>query len=260
MSVGGPIDKHGTDGSGDMFANQMTIDVPDGYQIDSIYLYLVLSFAGPSNSRRFDVLGCSTKTWIVGADSNKGFDLIGNNGLPFLQGRKGTQTITTVSGGFRDGTYQFDVSLKRTDDYMKNWQSSIWNALYDAAQADYYANQAKMQTQLAALQEQITGVDTLTLRREENDEIMKCVLRWILGTNFEFVPENVQKLYEGDPANGIPPLGGDLQYGVNFTGNSIDPNKSALPWSVLYRYEAMVNFINQAIEWENVVFFLYSYF
>lgn len=117
-----------------------------------------------------------------------------------------------------------------------------------------------MQTKMAALQEQIMGIDTLTLRREENDEIMKCVLRWILGTNFEFVPEAVRRLYEGDPAHSIPPLGSDLEYGVNFTGNSIDPNKSALPWSVLYRYEAMVNFINQAIERENVVFFLYSYF
>lgn len=259
ISVGGPIEKHGTDGTGDIFANQVAINIPDGYQVDSVSLVLVLGFIG--GSRRFDVLGSVTNTWIVGTESTKHFDtLIGYNRLPFLQGRTGAQTITTVSGGFRDGTYQFDISLKRTDDYEKGWQSSIWNALYDAAQAGYYADQAKMQTKMAALQEQIMGIDTLTLRREENDEIMKCVLRWILGTNFEFVPEAVRKLYEGDPAHSIPPLGGDLEYGVNFTGNSIDPNKSALPWSVLYRYEAMVNFINQAIEWENVVFFLYSYF
>lgn len=127
ISVGGPIEGHGTDGTGDIFANQVAINIPDGYQMDSVSLVLVLGFIG--GSPRFDVLGSATNTWIVGTDSTKQFDpLIGYNGLPFLQGRTGAQTITTVSGGFRDGTYQFDISLKRTDDYEKGWQSSIWNA------------------------------------------------------------------------------------------------------------------------------------
>jgi hypothetical protein len=132
----------------------------------------------------------------------------------------------------------------------EQWVSSVWSALYDAAQTSFLADQSKIQAEIAALQNKITAVDTLTLRREENDEIMKCVIRWLFGTNFEFVPDVVINLFTM--------AGGDLIHGVNFTGNTIGP--TTLPWSIMYQYEAMVNFINEAIEWENVVYFLYSYF
>lgn len=36
-----------------------------------------------------------------------------------------------------------------------------------------------------------TAIDTLTLRREENEEIMKGVPRWLLGPTFDFVPADV---------------------------------------------------------------------
>lgn len=92
---------------------------------------------------------------------------------------------------------------------------------------------------------------------------MKCVLRWILGSDFEFVPDEVINLFHTAataPNSDNSSEADQLNYGINFTGNSIDPNRVGLPWSILKRYEDRVSFINQAIEWENVVYFLYSYF
>ena len=63
----------------------------------------------------------------------------------------------------------------------RSGQSSVWNALYNAAQTKFYAKQEQINAQIAALQGKISNVDTLTLRREESDEIMKCALRWLLG-------------------------------------------------------------------------------
>lgn len=258
MSVGGPFQNHGTDGTGDLFTNQTTINVPEGYEITFVTLMLIIGYSGP---RRVDILGSLTKPWLMaGTNDRDTFQLKGLNGLDFLSGRTGTQVITHVNGGFRDGTFEFYVGLKRTDQNFHDWEATVYNAIYEAAQTTYYAKQAKLQARIAAIKERISGIDTLTLRREENDEIMKCVLRWILGTNFEFVPDKVVDLFTRAATGPDGTQTGDLQYGVNFTGNSIDPERSAQDWAIMYRYEAMVSFINQAIEWENVVYFLYSYF
>ena len=66
----------------------------------------------------------------------------------------------------------------------QQWQSNVWNALYNAAQVQYYARQQDIQAQISALRDKIDNVDTLTLRREESEEIMKCVLRMLLGPTF----------------------------------------------------------------------------
>jgi len=121
---------------------------------------------------------------------------------------------------------------------------------YNAAQTAYYAKQQQINAQIQALQAKITGVDTLTLRREENDEIMKCILRWLLGTGFDFMPPDVIDLFKKS--------GGDRDYGVSFTGN--DLGLSTANWTTMFQYQEMVKFINEALEWENVTYFLYSYF
>src|SRR6185369_10683695 len=51
----------------------------------------------------------------------------------------------------------------------------------------------------------------------------------------------------------------DLTHGVAFDDQTLSGLNTS-QWSVLRQHEDMVRFINQAIEWENVVTFLYSYF
>lgn len=135
---------------------------------------------------------------------------------------------------------------------MEQWKASVWGACYNAAQTAFYANQQQISAQIQTLQNKIANVDTLTLRREENDEI-KCVLRWLLGPNFEFMPSSlINELVIADLFN---PEG--IFNGVNFTGNDVSPE---IDWSLMSWDQARVNFINEAIDWSSVVSFLYSYF
>src|SRR5207244_4316931 len=91
------------------------------------------------------------------------------------------------------------------------------------------------------------------LRREESDEIMKGVLRFILGPGFEFMPQDVIAAFNDPTLTGI-----DVEHGIGFPRDGLD--LSPWDWSTARQFENHVRFINQAIEWENVISFLYSYF
>jgi hypothetical protein len=203
---------------------------------------------------------------IVGYSKNENGFQAGNpsqaviNGVTlagFLAGATGSLTITCTFRYANPATVTFVVYLKPTDDAIAQWQSSVWSALYNAAQTQFYAQQQSINAQITALQNQISAVDTLTLRREENDEIMKCALRWILGNSFEFMPASVIQAFV-DEAGATPDTVMALLWGVNFTGD--DSGVSYSDYSIIQQWESVINFINQAIEWENVSYFLYSYF
>src|SRR5205823_3987890 len=104
---------------------------------------------------------------------------------------------------------------------------AVWNALYNAAQTQYYAAQQDYATRAATLEDKLNGVDTLTLRREESDEIMKGVLRWLTSDYNMMPPEVVQAFLDS---------GSDLRHGVGFTGhgNLLDAfGKPALDQGIL---------------------------
>ena len=73
----------------------------------------------------------------------------------------------------------------------ENWRSSTYSTLYNAAQTVFYAQQQLLNSKIQALQDKLNNVDTLTLRREEHDEITKGVLRWLLEPGFDFMPSDV---------------------------------------------------------------------
>jgi hypothetical protein len=135
---------------------------------------------------------------------------------------------------------------------MAQWRGAVWNALYNAAQNAFYAQQQAISGQLSALQNKLANVDTLTLRREESDEIMKCALRWLLARDFEYMPQDVVDLFKNTQGNNI-------KYGIDFTGND-SGIASKQSWSIMQQNLDRINFINQAIDWDNVLYFLYSYF
>jgi hypothetical protein len=79
---------------------------------------------------------------------------------------------------------------------------------------------------------------------------MKSVLRFVLGADFEFMPDDVLAAFTAAKV--------DLTHGIGFDGSKLDLDPQQ--WTLVRRHEDVVRFINQAIEWENVVTFLYSYF
>ena len=188
----------------------------------------------------------------------------------------GSQSVTIYSAEMTpDRSYAFvSGTYEPTGDAMQKWVADTWTALYNAAQATFYSSQQSISNQIAALQSQISGVDTLTLRREENDEIMKGVLRWLLGPSFDFMPASVVDLFSKSDTAAVQAMNIsgstskekkalvelDLDYGISFTGNALglSDTKKHNDWSVMFQYQEMVKFINEAIEWEETSFISFT--
>ena len=197
-------------------------------------------------------------------------DQVTNNA--FLYHQTGDQAVTVDlhwAGNF-DAPGHVNMTIEGvsepTDTFKAQWHGQVWAALYNAAQTNYFAQQQAVSDKISALQQQIAGVDTLTLRREENDEIMKGILRWILGPTFDYMLGSVEAAAAAAAAteehppsgSGLAPVTDPLTYGEAFAESGLQLPAGAL--STVAQYEAIVSFINEAIEWENTVYFLDSYF
>ena len=247
--LGGQVDglgKLGDDESWHFF--EVPVDVPGGFEIVGVVLDAMIGNVGNNPPRAFTVFGYGSPPGLgnVGQASFV-VDLVA--ACNFLQYATGSQQIVYFLQNVDAAAVTFVVTYAPTADAMAQWQFAAWQAMHDAKRDAYYAQQQQWAQELQQLAEKL-NVDTLTLRREENDEIMKGVLRWLLGTGFDFMPPDVEKVFKS--------AGGDLKYGVTFTGNDIGITPAM--WTTMYQYEEMVKFVNEAIEWENVLYFLYSYF
>lgn len=130
------------------------------------------------------------------------------------------------------------VGAKLGDDAYREWQLKAWSAMRDAAQSEYFEKRVTLKNKLSDLKEALGATDALSLRKFERDEIMKGVLRWLFGPDFEFVPE------------GIP---SDLY-------DSSQAVKTHHIWKEVNQHGELIKFLHHAIEWENLLYFLYPYF
>lgn len=246
------------DGNQEWVKFQLEFDVPQGTEIKQIFMDCNINWNPSGGGMILHILG--TQFWPV-QRTDMGSKVIIERHLllvdapgssaPFLARRTGHQKVYFLVNDGEKIIIQFTVELKNTQKILEEWQADTWNALYNAAQIRYFAQQQDILAQIGALEQQLSNVDTLTLRREESDEIMKCVLKFVLGTGFDLMPANVQAAFAAE--------GTDLAHGIAFNDQSLS-GLNATQWTVLRQHEEMVRFINQAIEWENVVTFMYSYF
>jgi hypothetical protein len=130
------------------------------------------------------------------------------------------------------------VTVALRDIAFDAWQMRVWGALRDAAESRYELNRTMLKNQLAKLQEELGSQDALSLRKIEREEVMKGVLRWMFGPTFTFVPP------------GLP----DALYG----GSQTVINSSV--WAQVMAQGEIIKFLHHAIEWENMLYFLYPYF
>ncbi|MEW9556337.1 hypothetical protein [Nonomuraea sp. NPDC050783] len=229
-------------------------DVPGDTRIREIRLDAQIGKDDSADKMNFDVIGSrieagwQNQTQALVIRDHKIMSVTAN--VPFMQGYTGHHKVTFFFHHSERVLCRLTVHLDLTPEAIEQWRTDVWNALHDAAQAKHFAQQQEIAARIAAIEEQLANVDTLTLRREESDEIMKCVLKFILGTDFDFMPANVLAAFVAANV--------DLQHGIGFD----QPNLGLTPeqWTLLRQHEDVIRFINQAIEWENVVTFLYSYF
>jgi hypothetical protein len=102
----------------------------------------------------------------------------------------------------------------------------------------------------------LNGKDTLTLRRLEREELVRLILQWLLGPSHPAVSiAGVEKT--------ILAL---LTNERNFQTAPTPPTEPTLAgitdgaWSDALIFGEMVKFVHQAVEWENLLYFLYPYF
>jgi hypothetical protein len=208
--------------------------------------------SGSGNWPHLRVMGAREEAKWQDIDSLNFTDEIiyAQDGSKYMQGATGDQKITFWMS-FASSPAITLMVLCDSPGAIEKWRTSVWNALYNAAQVNYYAQQQDTAARIAALEDKLANVDTLTLRREESDEIMKNVLKFVLGTEFDFMPADVEAAFKSEAT--------DIAHGIGFDGHTLS-GLNTNQWTVLRQHEDIVRFINQAIEWENVVTFLYSYF
>lgn len=228
--------------------------VPEGTRVRELRLDAHIGKDDSDDRMNFDLIGSKIEPGWQGQPGalvirdHKVLSVAGD--APFMQGYAGRHKVTFFFHHSERVQVRLTVHLDLTPETIEQWRTDVWNALHDAAQNKHFAQQQEIAANIAAIEERLASVDTLTLRREESDEIMKCVLRFILGTDFDFMSSEVLAAFVA--------AGVDLKHGVGFDGPSL--GLTAEQWSLVRQHEDLIRFINQAIEWENVVTFLYSYF
>ncbi|MEV5491078.1 hypothetical protein AB0L47_24280 [Streptomyces bobili] len=178
------------------------------------------------------------------------------DGSKFMAGQSGQLKATYFLHRSSAPFVRIKAVTRNTSQTIEQWRDDVWTALFDAAQRKYYAEQQEIAASITEIEEGMSAVNTLTLRREENDEIMRAVLRFIAGPNYQYMSDAAISAFERGTTNSQD--GSKRPPGVSF----ID-NKSGLDddqFATVQKHENIARFINQAIEWENVVSFLYSYF
>ena len=80
----------------------------------------------------------------------------------------------------------------------------------------------------------------------EREEIMKAVLQWLIGPSYQFVPyEVISILSQNISLQQLPGHG---------------KNRLFITEEQWQEFGEFIKYINQAIEWENILYFTYPYF
>lgn len=254
---GGPVP--GLDHEKGWHFNTVDVEVSENTEITHVVLDAFLGNVNNDNPehRTFWVFGYGPPR--LDQSGNPTTDAMGENGRAafvedltvganFLTGSRTKQSIQYFIQFIDTGSVSFVVTFSPTAAAVSRWQFAVWQALKDAAADAHYAQVQMYTAQRDAVAASITAIDSLTLRREERDEIMRGVLHWLLGPAFEFMPDEIAALFDDGKGGSV----------ISLTGNDLKIND--VQWNQLFRYEEMIKFLHQAIEWENLLYFVYPYF
>ena len=213
------------------------IDLPVGpdYEIVGADLRAFFYPAQDQGNRRFRVLGAAE------AESTAGF--IYQSALAHLIGRSGDVAIVLAYRWLATGWIHYRVDLELRDEAYRRWQFKVWGKIRDGAERNHYARRELMIEKRDALLEELKSWDALTLRKLEREEIMKGVLRWLLGPTFTLTPADLESLIDS-----------------TVDVDALLDQMSQADWLQVMDHGELIKFLHNAIEWENVLFFTYPYF
>lgn len=139
-----------------------------------------------------------------------------------------------------------------TNKGLQEWQAKTWERFAQSAKAQHEARIQRLTQLRYSIEEELEVDDPLILRKIEKEEIMKGVLRWMLGPAFSFYPSSLPSLRLGNSSEN---LGEDIEY---YFGDAL--SLTSLQYNAVLKHGELVRFLQQAIEWENVNYLMYPYF
>lgn len=158
----------------------------------------------------------------------------------WIKGHSGKVQIVYRMKWLENAHVVVQLEVKLREQAFREWQLAAWQAIRDSSESAHNSVRRRLQTFRDALEGEIGSQDPLTLRKIEREEVMKNVLRWMIGPSFDFLrsgmPVSTRDLYEPDA--------------------SVKP----ISWKRTLAYGELIRFLHQAVEWENMIYFLYPYF
>ncbi|PTA47811.1 type II secretion system protein GspG [Micromonospora sp. RP3T] len=222
---------------------------PAGYAMDSEFQG-VIEWWGPSGTPL--MLWPTAETTLQVQQPTPGTGVARVTGRGIAGGDKLMITFMRTA----EYTMQFSLVAvaRRTDRTFRDWKQRVWTVLRDTALARYQTQQALLQDKRDRLWMLLSGKDTLTLRRLERDELMRGVLTWLIGPEFETAPSEVGSIVK---------LAMDRDAdAVDTPDDRPQPDRrlTAAQWGTVSGFGDLVKFVHHAVEWENLLYFLYPYF
>jgi hypothetical protein len=220
-------------------------DVPESYGITGAKLDAVLGH-GDYTNRMFKFLG-GPDDLLASLPNRQGGNL--HLEMYWLHGKTGHVDLTYVTQRMDVVDVGIEFTATILPEALHAWQVASWKTLHQRALESHNEQVQQWQQQREALNSQILSGDTLTLRRQEAEEIMKSVMRWLFGPQFQVVPQEIVALAPPPSRpGGLTAI--DDPHTLGGEG----------PWNLVLHHGEVVKFLHEAIEWENVTYFLYPYF
>jgi Type II secretion system (T2SS), protein G len=259
ISVTAIIDFIPEDQSGITRFGKIDFEVPAGYELSHAEATALVS-NWPTWSWQ----------WRNGSNTGNTSTMVFKGDLSELYHRTGAMSATYSYRGISFASLNLLLRFGRRFETLQAWQLAAWAAIKAGAQARHNEQMARVQEERDHLWRLLNGKDTLSLRRLEREELVRLVTQWLLGPSYPVV---------SSPGNGasVPPIppgqvtvGKILANERDFRTATKDPLSPTFSptlkdvtedsWYDALLFGEFVKFVHQAIEWENLIYFLYPYF
>ena len=240
-------------GSTNYAVGRTEFDVPAGYRIKSALLTAdvvwpweteeeVFGFrllnAEPGNALYFD--------WLT-ADSAKHYARL-TSALPHHLGATGHVVVEYQYRAVESAAVHIVLEYEILAEHLLAWQGSVLKVIRAAAEASYEQETARKQDERDTLWRALHNRDTLSLRRLEREEMLRLIVQWLVG-----------------PTHPVLTTAGVEQTLAQMLKNEADERPSLdkitdQSWSDALLFGSFVKFVQEAVEWENLIYFFYPYF
>lgn len=196
-------------------------------------------------------------TWLNGGNNNVPGTEVVTGTLADFTHRSGGLAATYGYAGVSFASLTLLLTFGRTPATEKTWKHAAWAAIKASAEARHNEQLARVQEERDRLWRLLNGKDTLSLRRLEREELVRLVMKWLLGPNYPLISNGTVQTTLGQM------LENEDFFQISNKSPDGSPTFSYIregAWHEALLFGDFVKFIHQAVEWENLLYFLYPYF